>query len=226
MKSLIIIYDMLVSPFSFNTFCLIYVKSLFSSVQLLSCDRLFETPWIAARQASLSITNPRSSLRLMSIESVMLSSHLILCHPLLLLPPIPPSIRIFSNESTLHMRWTKYWSFGLSIIPSKEIPGLISFRMDWLDLLAVQGTLKSLLQHHSSKASILPFSAFFTVQLSHPYMTTGKTIALTRRNLVGKVMSLLLNMLSRLVITLLPRSKRLLISGLQSPSAVILEPKK
>ena len=152
------------------------------------------------------------------------SSHLILCRPLLLLPPIPPSIRVFSNESTLRMRWPKYWSFSFSIIPSKEIPGLISFRMDWLDLLAVQGTLKSLLQHHSSEASILQCSAFFTVQLSHPYMTTGKTIALARRTFVGKVMSLLLNMLSKLVITLLPRSKRLLISWLQSPSAVILEP--
>ena len=140
--------------------------------------------------------------------------------------PIPPSIRVFSNESTLRMRWPKYWSFSFSIIPSKEIPGLISFRMDWLDLLAVQGTLKSLLQHHSSKASILRHSAFFTVQLSHPYMTTGKTIVLTRQTLVGKVMSLLLNMLSRLVITFLPRSKRLLISWLQSPSAVILEPPK
>jgi len=146
--------------------------------------------------------------------------------PLFLLPPIPPSIRVFSNESTLRMRWPKYWSLGFSIIPSKEIPGLISFRMDWLDLLAVQGTLKSLLQQHSSKASILWCSAFFTVQLSHPYMTTGKTIALTRRTFVGKVMSLLLNMLSRLVITFLPRSKRLLISWLQSPSAVILEPRK
>ena len=142
------------------------------------------------------------------------SSHLILCHPLLLLPPIPPSIRVFSNESTLHMRWPKFWSFSFSIIPSKEIPGLISFRMDWLDILAVQGTLKSLLQHHSSKASILWRSAFFTVQLSHPYMINGKTIALTRWILVGKVMSLLLNMLSRLVITFLPRSKRLLISCL------------
>ena len=154
------------------------------------------------------------------------SSHLILCCPLLLLPLIPPSIRVFPNESTLHMRWPKYWSFSFSIIPSKEIPELISFRMDWLDLLAVQGTLKSLLQHHSSKASALQCSAFFTVQLSHPYMTTGKTIALTRQTLVGKVMSLLLNMLSRLVISFLPRSKRLLISWLQSPSAVILEPPK
>ena len=161
----------------------------------------------------------------MSSKSVMPSSHLILCRPLLLLPPIPPSIRVFSNESTLHMRWPKCWSFSFSIIPSKEIPGLISFRMDCLDL-AVQGTLKSLLQHHSSKASVLRHSAFFTVQLSHPYMTTGKTIALTRWTFVGKVMSLLLNILSRLVITFLPRSKRLLISWLQSPSAVILEPPK
>ena len=152
------------------------------------------------------------------------SSHLILCHPLLLLPPIPPSIRVFSHESTLCMRWPKYWSFSFSIIPSKEHPGLISFRMDWLDLVPIQRTLKSLLQHHSSKASILRHLAFFTVQLSHPYMTTGKTIALTRWNFVGKVMSLLLNMLSKLVITFLPRSKRLLISWLQSPSAVILEP--
>ena len=162
----------------------------------------------------------------MSIESVMPSSHLILCHPLLLLPPSPPSIRVFSNESTLHMRWQKHWSFSFSIIPSKEIPGLISCRMDWLDLLAVQGTLKSLLQHHSSKASILWHSALFTVQLSHSHMTTGKTIALTRRTFVGKVMSLLFNILARLVITFLPRSKRLLISWLQSPSAVILEPRK
>src|SRR5574341_1268095 len=162
----------------------------------------------------------------MSIKLAMPSSHLILCHPLLLLPPIPPSMRVFSNESTLHMRWPKYWSFSFSISPSNEHPGLISFRIDWLDLLAVQGTLKSLLQHHSSKASILQRSAFLTVQISHPYMTTGKTIALTRRAFVGKVMSLLLNMLSRLVITFLPRSKRLLISWLQSPSALILESRK
>ena len=154
------------------------------------------------------------------------SSHLILCRPLLLLPPISPSSRVFSNESTLRMRWPKYWSFSFSISPSKEIPQLISFRMDWLDLAAVKGTLKRLLQHHSSKAQILRCSAFFTVKLSHPYMTTGKTIALTRRTLVSKVMSLLLNMLSRLIITFLPRSERLLISWLQSPSAVILEPKK
>ena len=185
------------------------------SDQSLSRVRLFATPWIAARQASLSITNCRSSPRLTSIESVLPSSHLILSSPS---PPasIPPSIRVFSNESTLRMRWPKYWSFSFSIIPSKEISGLISFRMDWLDLLAVQGTLKSLLQHHSSKASILQRSAFFTVQLSHPYMTTGKTIALTTWTFVGKVMSLLLNMLSRLVITFLPRSKRLLISWLCS----------
>ena len=154
------------------------------------------------------------------------SSHLIFCRPLLLLPPVFSSIRVFSNESTLHVRWPKYWSFSFSISPSNEHPGLISFRMDQLDLLAVQGTLKSLLQHHSSKASILRCSAFFTVQLSHPYMTTGKTIALTRQTFVGKVTCLLLNMLSRLVITFLPRSKHLLISWLQSPSAVILEPPK
>ena len=153
-------------------------------------------------------------------------NHLILCHPLLLLPSIFPSIRVFSNESVLHIRWSKYWSFSLSISPSNEYPGLISFRMDWLDLLAVQGTLKSLLQHHSSKASSLWHSAFFIVQLSHPYMTTGKTIALTKRTLVSKVMSLLLNILSRLVIIFLPSSKRLLISWLESPSAVILEPQK
>ena len=162
----------------------------------------------------------------MSIDSVIPSSHLILCHPLLLLPPIPPSIRVFSNESTLRVRWPKYWSFSFSISPSNEHPGLISFRMDWLDVLAVQGTLKSLLQHHNSKVSILLCSAFFIVQLSYPYMTTGKTIALTRWTFVGTVTSLLLNMLSRLVITFLPRSKRLLISWLQSPSAVILELKK
>ena len=162
----------------------------------------------------------------MSIESVMPSNHLILCRPLLLLPSNFPSIRVFSNESTLHIRWPKYWSFSFNISPSNEHPGLISFKMDWMNLLAVQGTLKSLLQHLSSKASILRRSAFFIVQLSHPYMTTGKTIDLTRRTFVGKVMSLLLNMLSRLVITFLPRSKCLLISWLQSPSAVILEPKK
>ena len=198
----------------------------FSSVQSLSRVRLFATPWITACQASPSITNSWSSLKLTSTELVLPSSHLILCRPLLLLPPIPPSISVFSNESTVHMRWPKYWNFSFNIIPSSEHPGLLSFRMDWLDLLAVQGTLKSLLQHHSSKASILRCSAFFTVHLSHPYRTTGKTIALTRWTFVDKVMSLLLNMLSRLVITFLPRSKRLLISWLQSPSAVILEPPK
>ena len=184
------------------------------------------TSWIAARQASLCITNSQSPPKPMSIESVMPSSHLILCRLLLLLPPVPPSIRIFSNESALHMMWPKYWSFSFNISPSSEHPGLISFRMDWLDLLAVQGTLKSLLKHHTSKASTLEHSAFFIVQLSHPYMTTGKTIALTRQTFVGKVMSLLFNTLSRLVITFLPRSKCLLISWLQSPSAVILEPSK
>ena len=158
----------------------------FSSVQSLSRVRHFATPWIAAHQASLSITNSRSSLRFTSIESLMPSSHLILDRPLLLLPPIPPSNKVFSNESTLRIRWPKYWSFSFSIVPSKEIPGLFSFRMDWLDLLAVQGTLKSLLQHHSSKASIIQCSAFFTVQLSHLYMTTGKTIALTTRTLLAK----------------------------------------
>ena len=200
--------------------------SMFSSVQSLSRVRLFATTWIAAWQASLSITSSRSAPRLMSIESVMPSSHLIFCRPLLLLPPIPPGIRVFSNESTLHMRWPKYWSFSFSISPSNEHLGLISFRMDWLDLLAVQGTLKSLLQHHSSKASILWHSIFFIVQLSHLYMTTGKTISLTRRTFVGKVMSLHFNMVSRLVITFLPRSTCLLISWPQSPSAVILEPPK
>ena len=172
------------------------------------------------------LVHHQSSLKLTCIQLVMSFTHLILCHPLFLLPPIPPSIRVFSNELILGMRWPKYWSFSFSIIPSKEIPELISFRMDWLDLLAVQGTLKSLLQHHSSKASILWHSTFFTVQLSHPHMTTGKTIALTRRTFVGKVMSLLLNMLSSLVITFLPRNKRLLISRLLSPSVVILEPQK
>ena len=174
----------------------------------------------------MSIINSQSLLKLMSIESVVPSSHLIPCRSLLLLPPIPPRIRVFSNESTLPIKWPKYWSFSFSISPSNEHPGLVSFRMDWLDLLAVQGNLRSLLQHHSSKASILRHSTFFTVQLSHPYMTTGKTIALTRRTFIDKVMSLLFNMLSRLVITFLPRSKHLLISWLQSPSAVILKPPK
>ena len=183
------------------------------------------TPWTAAPQASLSITNSWSPPKPMSIESVMPSNYLILCRPLLL-PSIFPSIRAFSNKSALHIRWPKYWSFSFNISPSNEHPGLISCWMDWLDLLAVQGTLKSLLQHHSSKASILRCSTFFIVQLSHPYMTTGKTMALTSWTFVGKVMSLLFNMLSRLVITFLPRSKHLLISWLQSPSAVILEPRK
>ena len=184
------------------------------------------TTSIAAHQASLSIPNSQSLLKLMSIKSVMPPSHLILCRPLLLLPPIHPSIRVFSNESTLHMRWPEYWSFSLSISPSIEHPGLISFRMDWLDLLAVQGTLKSLLQHHSSKSSIFCLSAFFTVQLSHVYMTTGKTVALTRQTFVGKVMSLLFNMLSGLVRTFLSSSKCLLISWLQSPSPWFWSPQK
>ena len=192
------------------------ITSQFSS-DAQSCLTLCDPMNRSTPGLPVHITNSRSSPRLTSIESMMPSSHLVLCRPLLLLPPIPPSIRVFSNESTLRMRGPKYWSFSFSIIPSKELPGLISFRIDWLDLLAVQGTLKSLLQHHSSKTLILQHSAFFTVQLSHPYMPTGKTISLTRRTFVGKVMSLLLNMLSRLVITFLPRSK----SWLQSPSAVI-----
>ena len=190
----------------------------FSSVA--QCVQLYATPWTVAHQASLFITNPQSLLNLMSIESVMPSNHLILWQSLLL-PSIFPSIRVFSNESALCIRWPKYWSFSIS--PSSEYSGLISLRMDWLDLLAVQGTLKSLLQQQSSKASSLQCSAFFTVQLSHPYMTTGKTIALTRWTLVGKVISLLLSMPSTLVITFLLRSKHLLISWPQSPSAVILE---
>ena len=178
-----------------------YVLSCFSHVQPSA------TPWTVAHQASLSITNSRSSLKFMSIELVMPSNHFILCHPLLLQPSNFPSIRVFSNELVLHIGWPKYWNFSFSISPSKEHPGLISFRMDWLDLLGVQGTLKSLLQHHSSKASILRCSALFMVQLSHPYMTTGKTIALTRQTFVGKVMSLLLSKPYRLVITFLSRSK-------------------
>ena len=197
----------------------------FSSVQSLSHVRLFAIPWTAARQASLSITNSRSLPKLMSIELVMPSSHLILCCPLLLLPPIPPSIRVFSNESALHTKWPKYWNFSFSISPSNEYSGLISLKIDWFDLLAVQGTFKSFLQHHNSKAPIL-HSAFFMVQVSLLYMTSGKTIALTIWIFVGKVMSLLFNTLSRFVISFLPRSKCLLISWLQSPSAGILEPKK
>ena len=185
--------------------------------------QLFVTPWTC--QAFLSITNSWSLLKLMSIESVMPSNHLILCRPLLFPPSVFPIIRVFSNESVVSIRWPKYWSFSFSISPCNEYSGLISFRMDWLDL-AVQGTLKSLLQHHSSMASILQHSALFIVQLSHPYMTTGKTIALTRWSIVGKVMSQLFNILSKLVITFLPRSKRLLISWLWSPSTVILEPPK
>ena len=177
---------------------------MFRSDQSFSRVQLFATPWIAARQASLSITNSWSSPRLTSIESVMPSSHLILCHPFLLLPPIPPSISVFSNESTLHIRWPKYWSSSFSISPSNEYSGLISFRIDWFDLLAVQGTLKSLLQHHSSKASILQSSAFFVVQLSHLYMTARKTVALTIQTFVSKVTSVLFNMLSKLVIAFLP----------------------
>ena len=195
------------------------------SVQLLSCVQLFATSWTEACQAFLIITHSRSLPKFMSIELVMPSNHLILCCLLLLLPSIFPSIRVFSSESVLHIKWSKYWSFSFSISPSNECSGLISFRMDWLDLLAVQGIFKSLLQHHSSKASILWHSAFFTVQPSHPYMTTGKTIALTRWTFVGKVISLLFNMLSMLVITFFSRSKHILISWLQSPSAVILEPK-
>ena len=203
-----------------------FILGCSQSVQSLSRVQLFVTPWTATRQASLSITNSQSLLKLMSIMSVMPFNHLILCHPFILLPSIFPSIRVFSNESVLHIRWPKYWSFSFSISPSNEYSGLISFRMDWLYLLDVQGTIKNLLQHYSSKASVLRCSALFIVQLSHPYMPTGKIIALTRQTFVDKVMSLLFNILSRLVITFLPRSKHLLISWLQSPSAVILEPKK
>ena len=198
---------------------------MYSSVQSLSRVRLFATPWTAACQASQSITNSQSLLKHMSIESVMPSNYLF-CRPLLLLPSVFPGIRVFSNKSVLRIRWPKYWSFSFSISPSNEYSGLISFRIDWSDLLAVRGTLKSLLQHHSSKVSILWHSAFFMVQLSHPYMTTGKTIPLIRQTFVDKVIFLLFNMLSRLVIPFLPRSKCLLISWLQSPSSVILEPKK
>ena len=198
----------------------------FSSVQSFSPVRFPATPWTAAPKASLSFTISQSLLKRQYIKSVMPSNHLILCHPLLLLPSVLPSIRDFSNKSVLHIRWPKYPSFSISISPSNEYSRLISFRMDWLYLLAVQGTLKTLLQHHSLKASILRCSAFFIVQLPHPYVTTGKTIALTRWTFVGKVMSLLFNMLSRLVIAFLPRSKHLLISWLQSSSAVIMKPPK
>ena len=196
----------------------------FSSVQLLSCVQLFATPWSWTHQDFLSITSPRSLLKLLSIKSVMPSNHLILCRLLLFLPSIVPSIRVFSNESGLCIRWPKYWSFSFSISPFNEYSGLIFFRIDYLDLLAVQETLKSLLQLHSSKASVLQLSAFFMVQPSHPYMTTGKTIALTTWTFVGIVM--FFNMLPRMVIVFLPRSKHLLISWLQAPSAVILEHKK
>ena len=197
---------------------------LFSSVQSLSHVRLFETPWTAALQAILPIINSWSLLKLISMQLVVISNHFILFCPLLFLPSIFPSTRVFSNESVLPIRWPKYWSFSIS--PSNEYSGLISFRMDWLDLFAAQGTLTTLLQHHSSKASVLHCSTFSVVQLSHPYMTTGKTIPLTRQTCVGKVMSLLFNMLSRLVIAFLPRRKRLLISWLHLPSAPIWEPLK
>ena len=203
---------------------MIYNHVQFSSVTQ-SCPTICN-PWTATCQVSLSITNSQSLLKFMPIESLMPSNHFILCRPLLLLPSIFPSIRVFSNESALRIRWTKYWSSSFNISPSSDYSGLISFRMDWLDLLAVQGTLKSLLHHHSSKASVLQHSVFFIVQLLHPYMTTGKSIALTRWTFVGKVMSLLFNMLSRLVITFLPINKRLFISWLQSPSALIWELKK
>ena len=202
------------------------VISQFSSVQSLSHVRLFATPWTAAHQASLSITNSWSLLKLMSIKLVMPSNHFILCCPLLLLPSIFPRNRVFPNESVLHIRWPKYWSFRFIISASNDYSGLIPFRIDRLDLHPVQGTLKSLLQHHSSKASILWCSAFFMAQLLHPYMTTGKNIALSRWTFVGKIISLLFNMLSRFIIAFLPRSKRALISWLQLPSAVILEHQK
>ena len=200
------------------------IKVICNSVQLLSrCVRHFVTLWTAAHQASWSITNSQNLLKLTSIESVMASNHLILCGPLLFLPSVFSSIRVFSNESVLRIRWPKYWNFSFNISPFNEYSGLISFRKNWLDLLAVQGTLKSLLQHHSSKASILQCSTFFTVQLSHPYRTTGKTTDLIEWTFIGKITSLLFNMLSRLVITFLPRSKCLLIPWLQSPSAMILQ---
>ena len=224
MNNLNIVCTTLLIAHSFIKKSIRYNYFMFSSVAQ-SCPTLCD-PMNHSMPGLLSITNSRSSLKLTSIKSVMPSNHLILHHPLLRLPSIFPSIRVFSNVSALHIRQPEYWSFSFNISPSNEHPGLIFFRMDWLDLLAVQGTLKSLLQHHSSKASVLWHSAFFIVQRSHPYMTTGKTITLARWTFVGKVMSLLLNMLSRLVITFLPRSKCLSISWLQSPSAVILEPEK
>ena len=199
---------------------------LFSPVQSFSHVWFFSTPWTAACQASLCISNYQSPPKPMSIDSTMPSNHLILCRPLLLRPSIFPSFRVFSNETALHIRWPKYWSFSFSISPSNEYPGRICLRMDWLDLLPIQRTLKSLLQHHSSKASVLQRSAFFIVQQSYSYMTMRKTIVLTRRTFDGKLMSLLFNMLSSLVITFLPRSKHLLISWLQSPSSVTLDPPK
>ena len=215
-------YGFFTSLISYSDDIILYrVQAQFSSVQSLSHVRVFVTPWTAAHHISLSITNSWSLLKLMSIALVMSSNHLILCCSLLLRLSIFPSIWVFTNESVIHIRWPKDWSFSFNINPSNEYSGLIFFRMDWLDLLAVQGTLKSLLQHHNSKAWILWCSAFFIVWLSHLYMTTGKTIALTRQTFVCKIMSLLFNMLSRLVITFLPRSKCLLISWLQWPSAVI-----
>ena len=201
------------------------MNQVFVVVQLLSCVQLFMTPWTAVCQASLSFTVSQNLLKFMSTESVMLSNHLTICHSLLQ-SSIFPSIRVFSKESALCIRWPKYWNFSFSISPSTEYSGLLSFRIDWFDLLAVQGTLKSLLQHHNLKAPILRHSPFFTVQFSHWHMTTGKTIALTIQTFVGKVMSLIFNMVSRFVIAFLPRSRCLLILWLQSPSAVILEPKK
>ena len=211
-----------------NNNCIVYLKvsKWVVVVQSLSRVWLFATPWAAACQASLSFTISWSLLKLMSIELMMPSNCLTLCCPLLLLSSIFPSIRVFSNESALRIRWPKYWSFSFSISPSKEHPGLVSFRIDWLALLAVQGTLKRLLQHHSSKGSILWCSIFYMVQISHPYMTTGKTIALTLQTFVSKVVSLLCDLLSRFVIAFLPRSKHLLISWLKSPSTVILDSKK
>ena len=202
------------------------ILSVVVVVQLLSRVLHFATPWTAAGQSALSFTISQSLLKLMSIESVIPSNHLVLCHPLLLLPSVFPSVRVFSNKLALHIRWPKYWGFSFSISPSNEYSGLISFRIDWFDLLAVQGTLSSLLQHHSSKASILQCSAFFMAQRLHPYMITGKTIALTRWTFVGKVISLLFNALSTFVIAFLPKRNHLLISWLQSPSTAVLEPKE
>ena len=223
---LILFLTLMTLVFYLLNHCSKIIRTPVSSVQSLSRVWLFVTPWTTAHQASLSITNSRSPPKPMSVDSVMPSNHVILCRPLLLLPSIFPTIRVFSSESVLRIRWPNYWNFSFSINSSHEYSALTSFRMGWLGLLAVQGTLKSLLQHHSSKASILRHSAFFIVQLSHPYMTTGKTIALTRQTFVGKVMSLHFNMLSRLIIAFLLRGKHLLISWLQSPSVLILDPPK